>query len=73
MVQPGLPYNEYLKSKGHTEDANPWHWAANSVDVDDDVRSGFFNDRVDLPARVTNEDSETPYMTRRAMEFLAQG
>lgn len=72
MVKPELAYNTYLKSKGYTEDANPWHWAANSVDTGDDVRSGFFNDRVDLPARVTDEDSETPYMTRRAMEFLSQ-
>ncbi|MDB3892291.1 sulfatase-like hydrolase/transferase [Alphaproteobacteria bacterium] len=72
MVSPNLPYNEYLKSKGYTEDDNPWHWAANSVDTPDGVRSGFFNDSVDLPARVTDEDSETPYMTRRAMDFLAQ-
>lgn len=72
MVRPDLPYNQYLKDKGYTEDANPWHWAANSVDVDGGVRSGFFNDEVDRPARVTDADSETPYMTRRAMEFLAE-
>ncbi len=72
MVRPDLPYNTYLKSKGYTEDANPWHWAANAVDAKDGVRSGFFNDQVDLPARVSDEESETPYMTRRAMDFLAQ-
>ena len=72
MVRAGLAYNEYLKSKGYTEDDNPWHWAANAVDTGQGVRSGFFNDRVDLPARVSDEDSETPYMTRRAMEFLAE-
>jgi arylsulfatase A-like enzyme len=72
LVRPDLPYNEYLKEKGYTEDANPWHWAANSVDKDGGVRSGWFNDEVDRPARVEDEDSETPYMTRRAMEFLAQ-
>ena len=72
MVKPDLPYNSYLKSKGHTADHNPWHWAANSVDGTNGVRSGFFNDEVDLPARVAEEDSETPYMTRRAMEFLEQ-
>lgn len=71
MVRSDLAYNTYLKSKGYTEDANPWHWAANSVETETGVRSGFFNDRVDLPARVADEDSETPYMTRRAMEFLA--
>ena len=72
MVKPNLRYNEYLKSKGHTDDVNPWHWAANSVETEDGVRSGFFNDRVDLPARVSDEDSETPYMTRRAMDFLTE-
>ena len=72
MVRPDVAYNQYLKSKGYTEDDNPWHWAANSVETEEGVRSGFFNDRVDLPARVAEEDSETPYMTRRAMEFLAE-
>ena len=71
MVKPDLAYNEYLKSKGFNKDHNPWHWAANSVDLDNgEIRSGFFNDRVDLPSRVKDEDSETPYMTRRAIEFL---
>lgn len=72
MVRPDLPYNLYLKSKGHTEDANPWHWAANSVETKDGVRSGFFNDIADSPARVSEEESETPYMTRRAIEYLEQ-
>lgn len=72
MVKPNLAYNEYLKSRGHTEDDNPWHWAANSVDTEEGVRSGFFNDEVDRPARVSDEESETPYMTRRAMEFLSE-
>jgi len=72
MVKDNLPYNEYLKSRGHTEDDNPWHWAANSVDTDNGVRSGFFNDEVDRPARVSDEESETPYMTRRAIDFLSE-
>ena len=72
MVRPGLAYNEYLKSKGYTEDDNPWHWAANSIETETGVRSGFFNDRVELPARVSDEHSETPYMTRRAMDFLSE-
>ena len=71
-VNPKLPYNNYLKSQGYTEDHNPWHWAANSVDTANGVRSGFFNDQVDLPARVSDEASETPYMTRRAIDFLSQ-
>ena len=71
MVRDDLAYNEYLKSKGYTEDDNPWHWAANSVETEQGVRSGFFNDRVNLPARVADEDSESPYMTRRAMDFMS--
>ena len=69
VVKPDLAYNEYLKSKGYNE-PNPWHWAANSVDNDDGIRSGYFNDSANKPARVKDEDSETPYMTRRAMQFL---
>lgn len=72
MVNPELAYNKYLKSKGYTEDDNPWHWAANSVDTERGVRSGFFNDRVGLPARVSDENSETPYITRRAIDFLSE-
>jgi len=72
MVKDNLAYNQYLKSRGHTDDANPWHWAANSVETENGVRSGFFNDEVDRPARVSDEESETPYMTRRAMDFLSE-
>ncbi len=72
MVNPNLAYNAYLRSKGYDNDNNPWHWSANAVETEDDVRSGFFNDCVERPARVSDEDSETPYMTRRAMDFLAE-
>ncbi len=72
MVKPNIAYNKYLKDRGFDDHKNPWHWAANSVMRDGEVRSGFFNDVADLPARVTDEESETPYMTRRAMEFLSQ-
>ena len=64
-------YNDYLRDRGY-EGGNPWHWAANSVRTPDGVRSGFYNDIADRPAAVAEEDSETPYMTRRAMEFMAQ-
>lgn len=69
---PGGPYNDYLRSKGYDQHPNPWHWVANSVDHEDGVRSGFFNDIADKPARIEEEDSETPYMTRRAMQFLEE-
>lgn len=73
LVKDDVAYNQYLRDKGYDDHANPWHWAANSVDsadADTHVRSGFFNDVADQPARVAEEDSETPYMTRRAMQFL---
>lgn len=72
MVKPGVAYNEYLKNRGYDDHKNPWHWAANSVESSTGVRSGFFNDIANEPARVSDEESETPYMTRRAMEFLAE-
>ena len=71
MMKAQPRYNDYLRGKGY-EGNNPWHWAANAVETPDGVRSGFYNDIADLPANVAEEDSETPYMTRRAMEFLAE-
>jgi arylsulfatase A-like enzyme len=72
MKMIGQPkYNEYLRSKGY-EGGNPWHWVANAVDTENGVRSGFYNDIADKPAVVAEEDSETPYMTRRAMDFMSQ-
>ena len=68
-----LNYNKYLHERGYNEDDNPWHWAANAIETDDGtVRSGYYNEHVDRPARVLEEESETPYMTRRAMQFLEQ-
>ncbi|MEM1236927.1 MAG: sulfatase-like hydrolase/transferase [Pseudomonadota bacterium] len=64
-------YNDYLRERGHEGD-NPWHWAANAVKTTEGVRSGFYNDIADQPANLAEEDSETPYMTRRAMDFMAQ-
>lgn len=72
MKMIGQPkYNDFLRDKGYGG-GNPWHWAANSVQTEDGVRSGFYNDIADQPAVVDEDDSETPYMTRRAMEFMAQ-
>lgn len=71
MMQKQPIYNDYLRGKGYGG-GNPWHWAANSVQTSTGIRSGFFNDIADRPAIVADEDSETPYMTRRAMEFMEQ-
>lgn len=69
-----LKYNEYLRSKGYGGD-NPWHDYANSgIDDEGNVLSGWFLENSDKPANIAEEDSETPYMTRRGMEFIeAQG
>jgi len=67
-----LAYNEYLRAKGYGGD-NPWHDHANSaIDDDGNVLSGWFIENNRLPANIAEEDSETPYMTRRGMEFIEQ-
>ncbi|MEM6478408.1 MAG: sulfatase-like hydrolase/transferase, partial [Pseudomonadota bacterium] len=71
MMKAQPRYNDYLREKGHGGH-NPWHWAANAVTTPGGPRSGFYNDIADLPANVAEEDSETPYMTRRAMDFMAE-
>ncbi|MDA9789810.1 sulfatase-like hydrolase/transferase [Amylibacter sp.] len=71
MMKSQPRYNDYLREKGY-EGGNPWHWAANAVETPDGIRSGYYNDIADQPAAVAEEDSETPYMTRRAMDFLKQ-
>jgi arylsulfatase A-like enzyme len=69
-----LRYNEYLRAKGYEGD-NPWHDYANSgIDDEGNVLSGWFLKNSDLPANIAEEDSETPYLTRRGMDFItAQG
>jgi len=63
-------YNAWLRDKGYDGD-NPWHdWANSGVDEDGNLQSGWLLDHADKPARIDEPDSETPYMTRRAMEFI---
>ncbi|MBV8509065.1 MAG: sulfatase-like hydrolase/transferase [Xanthobacteraceae bacterium] len=65
-------YKEYLNSKGYPGD-NPWHDYANAaVGEGNGLASGWAMHNARKPARVREEDSETPYMTRRAMEFIDQ-
>ncbi|WP_299785038.1 sulfatase-like hydrolase/transferase [uncultured Marivita sp.] len=66
-----LKYNAYLRGKGYESD-NPWHDYANSAnDGEGNVLSGWFLKNSDQPANIDEEDSETPYLTRRGMEFIA--
>ncbi len=74
MVDPNHAYNQYLKAKGY-DGENPWHdWANAAEGPDGEILSGWYLGHNHLPARVKEEDSETPYMTGRAIEFMeAQG
>ena len=71
-VNPELAYNTYLRERGHTG-ANPWHTAANSTTGDDgESLSGWYWGHSRGAARVEEGDSETAYMTDRAMRFIEQ-
>ncbi len=64
------PYNEYLKAKGY-EAENPWaHFANAGVDDAGDVASGFLMHNAGLPANIAEHDSETPWLTSRAIDFI---
>jgi arylsulfatase A-like enzyme len=70
---PQVPrYNRYLNDKGYGGD-NPWHdWANAAQGEGNALASGWAMRHAPKPARVREEDSETPYMTRRAMDFIAE-
>ena len=65
------PYNECLKSKGY-EAENPWHDFANSGTNGPDLASGWFMQNADKPANIREEDSETPWLTTKTIEFIEQ-
>ena len=66
------PYAAYLRSRGYRSDA-PWNdFVVSTHDADGNVRSGWAMRNVVWPARVAARDSETAYMTRRAVEFIEQ-
>lgn len=64
------PYNDYLKPKGYPGE-NPWHDFANAGLSGDDMVSGWFLLNSREPANIAEEDSETPWLTRQAMDFIA--
>ena len=66
------PYNEYLNSKQYAG-ANPWHDYANSgMDDEGNIASGFLMCNASQAANIRDEDSETPWLTSKAIEFLQQ-
>jgi arylsulfatase A-like enzyme len=65
-------YDRYLRERGYGGD-NPWHEWANAGEASDgSLQSGWLLAHADKPTRVKEEDSETPYMTRRAMDFMRE-
>ena len=68
----GNRYCDYLRAHGYPGD-NPWHdWANSGEDDKGHLLSGWEMRWADRPARVAEEHSETPYMTRRAMQFIEE-
>jgi len=69
---PDPNYNRYLREQGFDGD-NPWEeWANTVVDEHGQRHSGWYLKYSHLPARIPNEHSETPYTTRRAMDFIRE-
>ncbi len=65
-------YDRYLRDRGYAGD-NPWHdWANSAAGPDGSVNSGWLMRHAGNPAQVADDDSETPYMTRRAMDFMTK-
>ncbi|MCG7521591.1 sulfatase-like hydrolase/transferase [Ruegeria sp. Ofav3-42] len=63
-------YSKFLTAKGYESD-NPWHDFANSgLDADGNVLSGWFLKNSAEPANIAEEDSETPYLTGRGIDFM---
>ena len=65
-------YDAHMRSRGW-DDENPWQDVANSAeDENGEILSGWFLENADKPARCANEDSETPYIIGRAMDFMRE-
>ncbi|MFK7764768.1 MAG: sulfatase-like hydrolase/transferase [Roseobacter sp.] len=65
-------YERYMKTRDWP-DKNPWQSVANSAEDDDgNILSGWFMDNADKSARALDEESETPYITSRAMDFMRE-
>jgi arylsulfatase A-like enzyme len=70
--RPRPKYDAYLRERGY-DAVNPWeHWANSGAAADGTLQNGWLLVHADKTARVAEEDSETPYMTRRAMDFIAE-
>ncbi|WP_423458659.1 sulfatase-like hydrolase/transferase [Ottowia sp. VDI28] len=69
---PDPAYSDYLRAQGFGGD-NPWEeWANSAEDEDGTLHSGWFLKYSNRAARIPAEHSETPYITRRAMDFIRE-
>ncbi|MBF0287074.1 MAG: alkaline phosphatase family protein [SAR324 cluster bacterium] len=67
-----LAYNQYLNDLGYSG-KNPWHDYANSAEgLGGEILSGWYLRHSSLPARIEEEYSETPYMTDKAIQYIAE-
>ena len=63
-------YNEYLKTKQYPGN-NPWQDYANAgIEDDMEIASGWLLQHADKAANIREEDSETPWLTRRGIDFI---
>jgi arylsulfatase A-like enzyme len=70
--RPRPRYDAYLREHGY-DAPNPWeHWANSGADTDGALQNGWLLVHADKAARIPDEHSETPYMTRRAMDFITE-
>jgi arylsulfatase A-like enzyme len=70
--RPRPRYDQYLREHGYDAE-NPWeHWANSGEAEDGTLQNGWLLAHADKAARVPDEHSETPYMTRRAMDFIEE-
>lgn len=66
------PYNEFLQQRGYDAE-NAWHdYANSSVGGQGDIASGFLMQNAGEPANVREPDSETPWLTDRAIDFITE-
>ncbi|MGH7077673.1 MAG: sulfatase-like hydrolase/transferase, partial [Acetobacteraceae bacterium] len=63
-------YPAYLRAHGYAA-REPWgEWVISVVDREGEVRSGWQMRHAHFPARVRERDSETAFMTEKAIEFI---
>lgn len=71
-MQADSPYRAYLQARGYGGD-QPWtSHVIGSLDAGGAFASGWYLRNAALPARVREEDSETSYLTTRAIEHIRE-